>query len=157
MKEDKFDNEKEIQEAIEKLLGYVSTIRKNGGLDIFSTFFQTDYRIMAYLANHENAHPSIMADELNVTRPNIAANLRLLEQKKFITREIDVNNRRQVYVNMTESGKKYLQKCDMQLHYLFSGWFTILGKEETSHLLNILKISSDPKIITDDLKDLVIG
>ncbi len=152
-----YSSQEEIQKDIDKLLNYVTIIRKNGGLDIFSELFQTSYRIMTYLSSHKDAHPSDMADELNVTRPNIAANLRLLEQKKFIRREIDEMNRRQVYVNMTEEGKKYLSKCDCQLHFLFAGWFQILGKEETKHLLKILEISSQPNIISDEIKEFVVG
>jgi DNA-binding MarR family transcriptional regulator len=98
-----------------------------------------------------------MADELKVTRPNIAANLRLLEQKRFITRDVDEANRRQVYVNLTEDGKSYLEKIDAQLHFLFGGWFTILGKEETKHLLKILEISSSPELITEELKKFSVG
>ena len=149
--------EEEMMNKIDLLMHYVNTIRNNGGLDIFGTLFQTDYRIMVYLAQHEDAHPSIMASELRLTRPNIAANLRLLEQRRFIVRDIDENNRRQVYVNLTEDGKRYLEKCDAQLHMLFAGWFTILGEEETDHLLKILKISSSPDIITDNLKDFSLG
>lgn len=153
---EKYDVE-EMQKDIDKLMEYVNIIRNNGGLDIFSSLFQTDYRIMTYLSVHPNAHPSDMADELNVTRPNVAANLRLLEQKKYITRVIDEDNRRQVYVNMTEEGKKYLDKCDSQLHFLFSGWFMLLGKEETKHLLKILDISASPTAISDEVKDFVVG
>ncbi len=153
---EKFD-ENEMQTDITKLLEYVAIIRKNGGLDIFSGLFQTDYRIMTYLSSHPNAHPSDMADELNVTRPNVAANLRLLDQKKFITRVVDEDNRRQVYVNMTEEGRQYLQKCDAQLNFLFAGWLTLLGKEETKHLLRILEISSDPSIISNEVKEIVVG
>lgn len=147
----------DMNKKIDQLMSYVNTIRNNGGLDIFTALFQTDYRIMMYLSLHENAHPSIMADELKLTRPNIAANLRLLEQKKFIIRDIDEDNRRQVYVNITPEGKNYLQKCDTQLHLLFAGWLTILGDEETEHLLKILKMSSSPELITENLKEFSFG
>ena len=147
----------ELKKYIDQLLNYVSIVRKNGGLDIFSTLFQLDYRIMTYLASHPDAHPSDLASGLNVTRPNIAANLRTLEQKKYIIRAIDEDNRRQVYVNMTEMGRNFLDKCDSQLHFLFSGWFQLLGKEETMHLLKILEISSSPNVITDEVKKFVIG
>lgn len=149
--------QEELQKDIDQLLDYVSIVRKNGGLDIFSTLFQIDYRIMTYLASHPDSHPSDLADELNVTRPNVAANLRLLEQKKYITRVIDEENRRQVYVNMTDKGREFLDKCVSQLHFLFAGWFQLLGKEETKHLLKILEISSSPNIITDDIRQFVIG
>lgn len=147
----------ELKEQTDLLIKYLNQARNNGALDIFSSLFQTDYRILIYLNSHPDAHPSLMADELKVTRPNIAANLRLLEQKRFITRDVDEANRRQVYVNLTEDGKSYLEKIDAQLHFLFGGWFTILGKEETKHLLKILEISSSPELITEELKKFSVG
>ena len=147
----------ELKEQTDLLIKYLNQARNNGALDIFTSLFQTDYRILIYLNSHPDAHPSLMADELKVTRPNIAANLRLLEQKRFITRDVDEANRRQVYVNLTDDGKSYLEKIDAQLHFLFGGWFTILGKEETKHLLKILEISSSPELITEELKKFYVG
>lgn len=147
----------ELKEQTDLLIKYLNQARNNGALDIFTSLFQTDYRILIYLNSHPDAHPSLMADELKVTRPNIAANLRLLEQKRFITRDVDEANRRQVYVNLTEDGKSHLEKIDAQLHFLFGGWFTILGKEETKHLLKILEISSSPELITEELKKFSVG
>jgi DNA-binding MarR family transcriptional regulator len=147
----------ELKEQTDLLIKYLNQARNNGALDIFTSLFQTDYRILIYLNSHPDAHPSLMADELKVTRPNIAANLRLLEQKRFITRDVDEANRRQVYVNLTEDGKSYLEKIDAQLHFLFGGWFTILGKEETKHLLKILEISYSPELITEELKKFSVG
>ncbi|MCR4699130.1 MAG: transcriptional regulator [Bacilli bacterium] len=147
----------ELKEQTDLLIKYLNQARNNGALDIFTSLFQTDYRILIYLNSHPDAHPSLMADELKVTRPNIAANLRLLEQKRFITRDVDEANRRQVYVNLTDDGKSYLEKIDAQLHFLFGGWFTILGKEETKHLLKILEISSSPELITEELKKFSVG
>lgn len=151
------DKKENVENQIETFMNYVSKIRNNGALDIFTQLFQTDYRILSYLSDHPNAHPSILADALKVTRPNIAANLRLLEQRGYIERTVDEKNRRQVYVNMTESGRQYLQLVKKQLEFLFSGWFQILGKEETKHLFKILELSSDPKIITDNLSNFTFG
>jgi DNA-binding MarR family transcriptional regulator len=144
-------------EQIHTLMSYVDKIRDNGELDIFTQLFQTDFRILTYLVGHQGAHPSIMADDLKVTRPNIAANLRLLEGKKMVVRVIDSNNRRQIYVNITQTGLDYVKQCEAQLGYLFAGWFNILGKDEVNHLLKILDLSSNPKVMTDDLKKFKFG
>lgn len=147
----------EMQEDILKLMGYVSKIRETGALDIFSKFFQSDYRILNFLRTHKDAHPSIIAEQLRLTRPNVAANLRLLESKGFIIRQGNENNHREVFVNITEKGKSYLTLVDHQCASLFIGWFAILGEEETKHLFKILEISSNPQLITDDLKNFSFG
>lgn len=110
---------KEMTDSINKLMDYVVKIRSNGELDLFTQLFQTDFRILTYLVTHPGAHPSIMADDLKVTRPNIAANLRLLESRKMVDRVVDPNNKRQVYVDITEVGTKYVQQCENQLSYRF--------------------------------------
>lgn len=147
----------ETKAKIKKLMEYFALLRDNGTLDIFSQLFQTEYRILSYLQHHPGAHPSIMADALKVTRPNIAANLRLLEEKGYIERVIDQNNRRQVYVNMTESGLEYLSLIDNQLALLFVSWFKILGDEEIEHFFKILEVSSSPELITKELRNFSFG
>lgn len=147
----------EMQEDILKLMGYVSKIRETGALDIFSKFFQSDYRILNFLRTHKDAHPSTIAEQLRLTRPNVAANLRLLESKGFIIRQGNEHNHREVFVNITEKGKSYLTLVDRQCASLFIGWFAILGEEETKHLFKILEISSNPQLITDDLKNFSFG
>lgn len=149
--------DEETKSKIDTFMGYFMKIKENGALDIFSQLFQTDFRILGYLEQHPGAHPSIMAEALNVTRPNIAANLRLLEQKGYIERVIDEKNRRQVYVNLTEDGKKYISLVSVQLSMLFGGWLQILGEEESKHLFKILEISSNPELITENLKNFNFG
>ena len=139
----------ELKKKIEKLMGLVSKIRDNGELQIFST--------LSYLSKFPDAHPSDMADSLKVTRPNIAANLRNLENKGFIERDVDKANRRQVYVTLTEKGNQYIALCNLQLMYLFASWFKILGDQDTENLFRILEKSSSPDLMTDTLKKFSLG
>lgn len=142
----------QMAEKVEQLLSYVDRIFSSGGLNIFAPLMQTDYRILVYLKKNPGAHPSVIADELNVTRPNVAANLRILEEKKYIRREMDAENRRQIYVHMTKEGEEHLARVGTKLDVLFASWLSILGEEETEHLFKILDLSSDPKLITADLR-----
>lgn len=156
MSNNEFSNE-EIEQLAEKLLSYVDILRNNGAMNMFSQLFQYDYRILSYLKDKSNVHPSIMASDLNITRPNVAANLRILEQKKYITRVTDELNRRQVYVNITANGKRYLNIVDNQCILLFSSWLNILGRDEVVHLLKILEISSNPNLISSEVKNFTFG
>ncbi|MFA6829868.1 MAG: MarR family winged helix-turn-helix transcriptional regulator [Bacilli bacterium] len=151
------NNVPDLPGKIQRLMELLSLAKDNGELQIFSALFMTDFQIIAYLASHENTHPSELADTLRSTRPNIAANLRTLESKGYIVRNIDENNHRQVYVNITEKGKIYFQICQKQLGYLFSSWFALLGEEEVEHLFVILEKSCRPDIMTDELKKFNFG
>lgn len=139
-------------EQLEKIISYVDRIRENGEIDLFSIFFQTDYRILLYLRSNPGAHPSALADSLKVSRPNIAAALRILESKDYILRKIDADNRRQFLVFLTPKGLRYIEIVGKKLLSLINSWLSILGNDEVSHLIKILEISSDPKLMTDDLK-----
>ncbi len=146
-----------MKKKVQKLTEYVDRVFSNGSLNIFAPLMQTDYRILMHLAKNPGSHPSVMADALNITRPNIAANLRILEEKQFIRREMDPANRRQIYVYITDIGKEHLLRISHQLDYLFACWLSLLGDEGTEHLFRILEISSDPKNITADLRKLTLG
>ena len=147
----------ELEQYSAKLLTYFNRLKDSGIFSTFSQLFQTDYRILIYLYDKKDAHPSVIADELKVTRPNIAANLRLLESKNYIERVIDVNNRRQVYVNITDEGRYFCSVCRTQLSYLFAGWFSLLGKEETEHLFKILETTTDSSNLDSNLKNFNFG
>ena len=87
-------------------MDYINQIRDFGGLDLFAQLFQSDCRILFYLRKFDLVHPSKIADDLSITRPNVAANLRMLEAKRYIIRSIDKENHRQVYVAITPLGRK---------------------------------------------------
>ena len=145
-------NSEELLQNINQLMLYVNRIRESGALDLFSRLFQSDLRILSYLRDKKDVHPSIIARDLRLARPNVAANLRLLESKKLISRVGDCDNHRQVIVNITPLGQRYLMIIDQQMATLFVGWFSVLGKEETGHLFKILELSSNPDLMTDELK-----
>lgn len=142
---------------IQKVMEYFGKIREIGALDIFVQLFQNDFRILSYLETHRNIHPSSIASDLRISRPNVAANLRILEAKRFIVRTIDSENRRQIFVDITPAGLRYLAIIKEQCARLFASWFEILGEEEVQHLFHILEKSSNPAIITKDVKNFNFG
>ncbi len=150
-------NPEELHQDINQLMQYVNKIHESGAIDLFSRLFQSDFRILNYLRDKKDVHPSVIADALRLTRPNVAANMRILESKRYISRVGDEKNHRQVFVNITPLGLRYLSIIDQQMASLFVGWFSVLGKEETEHLFKILELSSDPKLITDELKKFSFG
>lgn len=156
-KENQALSSEELNKDINRLRDLVVRIRDAGALERFTRLFETDYRVLVYLSNHPKSHPSVIAEELRTTRPDVAANLRTLEKKGFIVRELDIVNRRQVFVSRTEKGARYLEKVHDQLINLFKGWFQILGPEETKHLFLILELSAQPQNFTEAILKRKIG
>lgn len=151
------EKDTQIKAKADRLMELITKCYENGGINIFSALFQTDLQCIFYLYDRPNAHPSDMATALKSTRPNIAANLRILEQKGYIVRTTDEINRRQIYVNLTEKGRNYYSLCRKQMYMLFATWFSILGEEDTEHLFEILEKSSDPVLMSIDLDELHTG
>ena len=149
--------DKNLQEKIDKVIEYVDKIVHNPGFSIVTNIFQLDFQIIYFLHNKKNVLPSSIASSLNSTRPNIATNLKLLEQKGFITRSTNLDNRRQIFVNLTDKGEKYYDICKIQLSYLFASWFSLLGEEETKHLFNILDLSTKPELTAEQIKKFSFG
>ncbi len=146
-----------LQSKIDKLIDYIDKIIHNGGFSLIKNIFQLDFQIIYYLYDKKDVLPSSIAEALNSTRPNIATNLKSLEQKDFISRKTNLDNRRQIYVNLTEKGKKYYSICKVQLSYLFASWFSLLGEEETKHLFKILDLSSKPELTAEQIKKFSFG
>lgn len=145
--------EKELDEKIHRFMRLIYKAKEKGELSLLIPFYQTDYQCIVYLSSHPNSHPSTIAEALKSTRPNIAANLRILEQKGYIERAVDPDNRRQVFVNLTEKGKNYYALCEKQVYMLFARFFDMLGEEDTEHLFEILKKVCDGPIKEIDLDE----
>ena len=136
----------DISPQVLEMLTYVEKIFRQGELDEFIDLVQTPNRIMLVLAMKGKTKPSELSEILNISRPNVTANLRVLEEKGFLTRMINSSNRREVFVTLTKDGMDHFENVIKKITSLFHVWFDLLGEEETQHVLNILRISSDEKV-----------
>lgn len=136
----------DISPQVLEMLTYVEKIFRQGELDEFIDLVQTPNRIMLVLAMKGKTKPSELSEILNISRPNVTANLRVLEEKGFLTRMINSSNRREVFVTLTKDGMDHFENVIKKITLMFHTWFDLLGEEETQHVLNILRISSDEKV-----------
>ena len=51
-----------------------------------------------------------------------------------------------VDVTLTKDGMDHFENVIKKITSMFHAWFDLLGEEETQHVLNILRISSDEKV-----------
>lgn len=142
---------------VKKLLEIFDELYNRGIFDIFNSRNQSDYKILNYLLTDDNTNPSIIAEKLNLTRANVAASLKILESKEYITRKININNRRQIFVSLTEQGRNYVTICNTQLELLVSGWFNLLSQNEIDELFKIAKKALKEDAISDEFKELTFG
>jgi DNA-binding MarR family transcriptional regulator len=77
-----------------------------------------------------------------------------LEEKGFILRKIDDNDRRSEFVTITESGKKYMEECTQKRFSKIKNIINLIGEEDTLHfnmiLEKLLLISKQEKEVNND-------
>lgn len=134
-----------------ELLSLVEKIYNQGELEPFIDLVQTPKRVLIYLNGKDKVRPSEIGESLRMSRPSVTTHLKGLEQEGLITREINPDNRREVYVSLTDAGREAFENLIGRLVSLFQDWLTILGPE-AEHLFRILRISSDLSLVGEGFK-----
>lgn len=151
-----------VDKDIFAFFSYLLDIYNHGMFNSLINFIKSDGRILLLLVNSGGlCHPSDISSELNLSRPNVAANLRNMEKEGFITRETDKTNRRQVFVKITPAGlEKYKKETDAIVE-VFTMWLKSLRPSEGMHLMSILKKTDEiakqyepPKVEEDKIEDI---
>ena len=143
------------QTSIFKFVELIQKIYTQGELNPFIQLVQSDSRILLYLFYHPSCHPSDISKSLNMSRPNVTANLKNLEDNEMIVRTLNAKNRREIYVTLTAKGMQEFNNRMSKIIGLFQDWLKLLGEEETEHLIRILEISSDMNNIGEAFKKYV--
>lgn len=88
-------------------------------------------------------NPSQISEELHISRARTANILRALRQKGLIRMEIADDDRRKMYVELTEAGRAhYLKKMHYIMHY-FDIYVDVIGEEDIAELIRLLKQTVD--------------
>lgn len=119
-------------------MAYMLMIYNSGGLTPFIEFVESPSRMLLYIYFRQKCHPSEISKALNLSRPNVASTLRVLENDGLIARETDKENRRQVFVVLTPKGVEEYNRRASKMVALFSAWFNVLSKEERENLFRII-------------------
>ncbi|MGL6201701.1 MAG: MarR family winged helix-turn-helix transcriptional regulator [Lachnospiraceae bacterium] len=94
--------------------------------------------VLHYIACHgEAVLPSEISDEMNVSSARIAQTLNSMENKGLITRQIDVNDRRKILVNITREGKKLAEKHHKSVLKDIAKMLSMLGEHDAREYVRI--------------------
>ena len=97
--------------------------------------------VLGYLArcNGKLVNPSMISEELNISRARTANILRSLRKKELIVMEIDDDDRRKMQVGLTEKGRNFFaEKFDFIVRYL-DLYVEVIGEEDIAELIRLLK------------------
>lgn len=105
-------------------------------------FFRGEESMLLFLyekTQTEVITPSDLSDELNISTARVATSLNSLENKNYLTREIDKDDRRKIIINLTDEGKKKSIELKENHFVMFNQIISKLGEKDTEELLRIGK------------------
>ena len=82
--------------------------------------------------------PGDLVKEMNVSSARIAATLNSLENKGYVTRQINPSNRRQILVEITLKGKDKAKEIRQEVLRRIAAVFRQLGEENTKAAINLV-------------------
>ena len=94
---------------------------------------------LQYIAEHEEeVLPSKISSEMNVTSSRIAQTLNSIENKGYIIREIDKDDRRRVLVKLTPEGRKEAEKHREKVLAAAAEILESLGEHDAKEYIRII-------------------
>jgi len=90
------------------------------------------------LDSDKNTCISDIQNLLCISKAGVSKKLNILEEKGYIARDIDRNNRRQLIITLTERGKEILRDAEENTDKLLTNIITKLGKEQTAQFIELL-------------------
>ncbi len=94
--------------------------------------------VLNYLSRCDDVLPGEIGDEMNVSSARIAQTLNSLEKKGFITRRIDVNDRRKILVSITPAGKELAVKSQAAMIESIAETLEMLGETDAKEYVRIM-------------------
>lgn len=86
-----------------------------------------------------NVIPSDISNAMGSTSARIATILNNLEQKGFISRTIDTEDRRRIIVNLTDRGKEHVHEQNQKRIDFITNMLKYLGENDAKEYIRIMK------------------
>ena len=102
-------------------------------------FSRARFLVLMVLINQETQRmtPNEIAKQLNVTRGNMTGLIDCLLASKLVTKIQDNEDRRQVWIEVTSKGKKFLEEVLPDYFKRLAKFMSVLKKEEVEMLINV--------------------
>lgn len=132
------DNEK-IQDLINRYIRVsFSVTKKAEGLikdQIGDDLTYDQHYTLRYIKQKNNCTSSELAEVFAVNKSAITAIITRLVDKGLIERTRDVNDRRVVYLTLTENGNALFNQCELRIHDLVEGFITKFKDDEINNFI----------------------
>lgn len=103
-------------------------------------FFTLDMliRLKDKSSNNEGVYVSSLANKLKISMPQASRLLKTMEEKEYITRVIDKNDRRNTYVLVTELGIEKRNCAKIEMDDFVGRVIEHMGKENVRQMINLI-------------------
>ena len=122
----------------------VATLEKILTSDNFSVFERITrvsrgeiFVLKILLFNNGTSTPTEISEAMKSTKGRISAILNSLEKKGFIGREIDKDNRRNIIVTISDSGRDYVMKELRECYRIVAHVFEELGEKDSKKFVEL--------------------
>ncbi|KFJ03795.1 MarR family winged helix-turn-helix transcriptional regulator [Bifidobacterium subtile] len=125
------------QEAFETLLANVMSKRSLAAKH-YSRYGSGEPFVLRHLRKQGTSTPSQLASALRSSSGRISAVLSSLEKKGFVTREVDVKDRRNILVSITDTGLEQALKDRDEARSAICWIFTQMGERRTRDFVDLV-------------------
>lgn len=130
----------ELRNRLTESLAQMYEMEAIGGL---AEFLQGELHVMQYMDMNKGSeiNPSILSDNLHVSRSRITAALSALRTKGYVTMEMSEEDRRRMRVMLTSDGEALIHKKRETVENYFDILVDGLGEENVMDLIRLIDLS----------------
>lgn len=144
----------DYEDAAKKLIMYSRGVAK-GSIGTAYGMSMGEDPVLEYISRHEGGMtPSELAKTLGYTRPRMTRILDSLEEKGYVVREPDTQDRRRVFVTCTEEGRRHANDHSSDGVASLASTLSKMGEHDARELLRGLEIAYS---LTYDKEDVIGG
>jgi len=128
-----------------KLTSVLSQMYDTVAFTSLAEFLQGEMHVMynLYMNKDMEINPSILSDNLQVSRSRITSALSSLREKGFVIMEISESDRRRMCVQLTYEGEKFIKGKMQNVEYYFDNIVQGLGEKNTEDLIRLIELGID--------------
>lgn len=128
----------DYQSMAKELLAIRAKLVKAPVHRMMDEFVHGTYFVLNYLCNHDGkAYPKDLSRKMSVSTARIAALLKQMEKKEWITRTSDTADSRQTIVTLTDKGNLEITKRKQEIIDAVACMLEGIGPKDTHELLRI--------------------
>jgi DNA-binding MarR family transcriptional regulator len=127
-------------ETIPLVMRFIRAEMRTQGLPSLSV---PQFRTLMFLYRHPGSSLSSLAEHLGVTRPTASALTERLVQRGFVDRTEHPKERRQVALNLTDTGSAHLQQIRQRTRTKISQMFVSLSEAQQLQIVEGLAVLND--------------